>query len=130
MKDYATRQVSHYLDALVFDMHQARRLQDVESVHKLRVAIRRFRQALRVFETYFPAKRTRVVRKEMQRIRYLAGDVRERDIAIEIILKAGLSPDAMVAERNEAKKALMKALDEVCDTRLAGRWRSALGLHA
>ena len=129
MKDYARLQVSHYLDALVFEMHQARRLHDVESVHKLRVAIRRFRQALRVFEEYFPVKRTKTIRKEMRRVRYLAGDVRTRDIAIAMLLKDGLAADQMLAERNEAKRALVEALNEVCGPNLAARWRSKLGLH-
>ena len=129
IKDYARLQVSHYLDALVFEMHQARRLHDVESVHKLRVAIRRFRQALRVFEEYFPVKRTKTIRKEMRRVRYLAGDVRTRDIAIAMLLKDGLAADQMLAERNEAKRALVEALNEVCGPNLAARWRSKLGLH-
>lgn len=129
MKDYARLQVSHYLDALVFDMHQAKRLNDVESVHKLRVAIRRFRQALRVFEEYFPIKRTKTIRKEMRRVRYLAGDVRTRDIAIEILQKEGLAAAPIIAERNEAKRALIEALDEVCGPNLVARWRSKLGLY-
>lgn len=129
MRDYARLQVSHYLDALVFDMHQARRLNDVESVHKLRVAIRRFRQALRVFEEYFSPKRTKTIRKEMRRVRYLAGDVRTRDIAIAMLQKEGVAADAILAERNEAKRSLMEALDEVCGPNLVARWRSKLGLH-
>lgn len=129
VKDYAKLQVSHYLDALVFEMHQARRLHDVESVHKLRVAIRRFRQAIRVFNEYFPGKRTKTIRKEMRRVRYLAGDVRSRDIAIAMLLKEGLAAEPMLAERSEAKRALVDALDAVCGPNLAARWRSKLGLH-
>jgi CHAD domain-containing protein len=126
--DYGRGQLSRQLDVLVFEMHQTRRLQDVESVHKLRVAIRRFRQGLRVFEEYFPNKRTKKIRRDIRKIRYLAGDVRTRDIAIEMIREAQLDPQGIVDEREQYKAELIGALSKLCNEELSVRWRSELGL--
>ena len=60
-------------------------LDDVERVHDMRVATRRLRAALELFETCFPPKRWR---KALRRVRALAdalGERRDLDVELELL---------------------------------------------
>ena len=64
-------------------------LDDVERVHDMRVATRRLRAALEVFEPCFPRKRQR---KALKKVKALADALGERrDADVEIALLEGLS---------------------------------------
>jgi CHAD domain-containing protein len=64
-------------------------LDDVEAVHDMRVATRRLRAALEVFEPCFPRKR---FRKALKRVKGLADALGERrDLDVEIELLEGLA---------------------------------------
>ena len=56
-----------------------------ESVHDLRVAIRRFVQALRVFKSLLPAKERKQVRHRLKMVMARAGAVRDCDITLHLI---------------------------------------------
>jgi CHAD domain-containing protein len=72
-------------------------LGDVERVHEMRVATRRLRAALEVFETCFPGKRHR---KALKKVRALADALGERrDADVEIALLEGLLGQAAEADR-------------------------------
>ena len=55
---------------------------DIERVHDMRVATRRLRAALEVFERCFPRKAHRQVLKEVKRLADGLGERRDRDVAI------------------------------------------------
>ena len=81
-------------------------LGDIEGVHDMRVATRRLRAALEVFEPCFPAKRHR---KALKRVKVLADALGERrDLDVEIDLLQELS--AEVEDRDRA--ALATLIDE------------------
>lgn len=72
-------------------------LSDVERVHDMRVATRRLRAALEVFEPCFPAKRHR---KSLKRVKALADALgQRRDLDVEIELLEGLAPEVGGADR-------------------------------
>jgi len=72
-------------------------LGDVEPVHDMRVATRRLRAALEVFETCFPEKRHR---KALKKVKALADALGERrDADVEIALLEGLLERAAEADR-------------------------------
>lgn len=71
---------------------------DVERVHDMRVATRRLRAALEVFDSCFPAKRHR---KALKRVKALADALGERrDLDVEIELLAGLAEEVDEPGRN------------------------------
>lgn len=73
-------------------------LGDVERVHDMRVATRRLRAALEVFEPCFPPKRHR---KALKRVKALADALGERrDLDVEIELLEGLASAATEADRD------------------------------
>jgi len=72
-------------------------LNDVERVHDMRVATRRLRAALEVFETCFPLKRHH---KALKRVKALADALGERrDADVEIAMLEGLLDEAAEADR-------------------------------
>lgn len=82
-------------------------LDDVERVHDMRVATRRLRAALEVFEDCFPSKRHR---KSLKRVKALADALGERrDIDVEIELLQGLSGEVA----NEDREALATLIEEL-----------------
>jgi CHAD domain-containing protein len=97
---------------------------DIERVHDMRVATRRLRAALEVFEDCFPAKGWRRALKRVKELADLLGERRDRDVAIEYF--AGLSgevqgPDAdrlaaliddLREEQHEANERLAPAVEE------------------
>ena len=74
-------------------------LDDVERVHDMRVATRRLRAALELFEACFPPKRWR---KALKRVRALADALGERrDVDVELELLESLEEKVARADRLE-----------------------------
>jgi CHAD domain-containing protein len=96
-------------------------LGDVERVHDMRVATRRLRAALEVFEPCFPRKRHR---KALKRVKALADALGERrDADVEIGQLKGL-----LGEAAETDRAALLALIEELRARQAEA-NEALALH-
>jgi CHAD domain-containing protein len=73
-------------------------LGDMERVHDMRVATRRLRAALEVFEPCFPRKRRR---KALKKVKALADALGERrDADVEIAMLEGLPDEAAAADRD------------------------------
>lgn len=82
-------------------------LDDVERVHDMRVATRRLRAALEVFEACFPRKRRRKALKRVKELADALGERRDRDVEIELLESLGEE----VA--GEDRAALTAMLDEL-----------------
>jgi CHAD domain-containing protein len=82
-------------------------LSDVERVHAMRVATRRLRAALEIFEPCFPEKRHR---KALKKVKSLADALGERrDADVEIALLEGLLEEAAEPDRS----ALLALIEEL-----------------
>lgn len=82
-------------------------LGDPERVHDMRVATRRLRAALEIFEPCFPAKRRR---KALKRVKALADALgARRDVDVEIELLEGIGMDLEGPDR----EAVDRVLDEM-----------------
>jgi len=62
-----------------------RAAEDIEFVHRARVATRRLRAALRMFDDCFPARRVKQWRKAIRRITAELGDARDCDVQIDLL---------------------------------------------
>ncbi len=62
-----------------------RAAEDIEFVHRARVATRRLRAALRMFDDCFARTQTQRWRKAIRRITAALGDARDRDVQIELL---------------------------------------------
>lgn len=130
---YARQQITARLGRLVFEVHRASRDMDVEAIHDLRVAIRRFSQSLAVFSSLLPKRSVKKVRRRLKRIRDAAGRVRDLDIAMALVESLEADKDgalrAHLAEaRKQAEPALADELRRFTDSNQSEKWRSALGL--
>ena len=56
MQRYAREQASTLLRRLAFRMNRAAKVRDADSIHDLRVAIRRFEQCLQIFHQFLSGR--------------------------------------------------------------------------
>jgi CHAD domain-containing protein len=84
-------------------------LGDIERVHDMRVATRRLRAAMEVFEPCFPRKRTKRALVEVKALADALGERRDRDVAIEFL--EGFVGDVEEGDR-PALAALVASLRE------------------
>ncbi|MBI4875139.1 MAG: CHAD domain-containing protein [Acidobacteria bacterium] len=133
MRQFAAGQVSSLLGRMVFQMHRATRAHDPETIHDLRVSIRRFTQGGRVFRQFLPEREMKKMRRRLSEILALAAAVRDRDIAMELCAQAGLPETAPLVRtlsdrREEAVRALREVLKRIEARDRSARWRVRLGL--
>lgn len=133
MQDYARERAALLLRRLAFCMNRAAHLRDPDSIHNLRVAIRRFQQCLVVFHQFFPQGQTKKIRARLHQIMQIAGEIRNRDIALELFEKSGLpaNPTLTARIRQEARELhaeMQRLLARWGRRDLSRRWGARLGL--
>lgn len=130
---FAKQQIAARLGALVFQLHSAARSMEVEVIHDLRVAIRRFSQSLAVFASLLPPAPLKKARKRLKRLRRAAGAVRDRDIALALLADEGVPAEAPLClrlrtEREQAERALREEIRRWTASNVSEKWRAAFGL--
>lgn len=130
---FAKQQIAARLGSLVFQLHSAARSMEVEVIHDLRVAIRRFSQSLAVFASLLPPAALKKARKRLKRLRRAAGAVRDRDIALALLAEEGVSAEDPLClrlrmEREQAERALREEIRRWTASNLSEKWRAAFGL--
>jgi CHAD domain-containing protein len=108
-------------------------LADVERLHDMRVACRRLRAALEVFEPCFPRKRFKAVLRDVKQLTDDLGERRDRDVTLQDLdrFAEGLASadqpgvrslaDVIRDEQAEANRRLAAAVTTERLTELAGR---------
>ncbi len=127
---FAVAQANRLLRRLAFVIGRVLRSPGPDAVHDLRVAIRRFQQALVVFAPCFPAKDTKKTGRRLKRLMELAGAVRNCDIAARLLARSAKSPalqEKIEARRKEACVRLLALLKRQADRRWYTKWRTRLG---
>ena len=104
-----------------------------DSVHDLRVSIRRLSQSLRIFRELFPPGAAKKIRKSLKGLMQAASEVRNRDIALELLEQANMTADtalvqSITQERRDAEKVLLSALRRWNRRHSFQKWRLRLGL--
>jgi CHAD domain-containing protein len=133
MRAYALQQTRTLLRRLAFQVSQAGKVCDADSVHDLRVAIRRFTQSLRVFHQYLSKGQARKIRRKLGRVMDLAGAVRDRDITLELVAQAKIAARsplciALKHARKEAERELLAAIRRSTRDNFSRKWRTRLEL--
>jgi CHAD domain-containing protein len=80
-------------------------LDQVERVHDMRVATRRLRAALEIFESCFPAKRHRKALKKVKALADALGERRDADVEIGML-------EALMSEATKADRTALRELIE------------------
>jgi CHAD domain-containing protein len=104
---------------------------DPDAVHDLRVAIRRFSQALRIFRQLLDAKALQHMRRALRRVMDAAATVRDLDVGMERLIGEGLPEDHAVieemrSERRRGELALRGWLFVLKSDEPQSAWRACL----
>jgi CHAD domain-containing protein len=132
MRDFARTQTATLLDRLAYQAGRAAKRSDEETVHDLRVAIRRLGQCLRVFGPLLPGK-TRKVRRKLRAAMRLAAEVRNCDVALELVTTVGAGPRTVVVQQLRERRAaaherLLREVKRWKRRNFSLRWRDRMGL--
>jgi CHAD domain-containing protein len=134
MRKYAVERTSILLRRLAFRVHRAARLHDADSIHDLRVSVRRFQQCLSVFQQFFPGGAVKKIHKRLHNVMELSAEVRNRDIALHLLRQAGMPPDsavsaALLEQKKQAQTELSRLLRRWGRRDVSRKWRSRLRLR-
>lgn len=118
------------LEELFKNLPGTRAGDDIEALHDMRVASRRLRAALSVFEDLFPVKEFRQIEKEVSQITDALGAVRDADVQLEFLAahrdsapeseRVGLEyfMDHLNKHRDQERVHLLKAVEHLDKGRL------------
>jgi CHAD domain-containing protein len=99
MREYARQQTALLMNRLSVAVNRAAREGDGQAIHDIRVAMRRLSRCLKVFAPFYPDGSWKKVRRQIGGLLNAAGAVRDCDIAIELVIAAGVSGrSAMVVQ--------------------------------
>lgn len=128
---FSAEQGGGFLRSLMLEAGRAVKSGGIEAVHDLRVAVRKFRQILKILKPWLPPEESQLLRGEMKDLMARAGEVRDLDIAVDLLRKLHVPKNRRIlAEIHERRGAAAHALQacirdfRVRDT--AAAWRRAL----
>lgn len=130
-RKFAGQQTTRLMGRLAFQMNQTRKAPDANAVHDLRVAIRRFTQALGVFKPCFHGKDTRKIRRRLKKLMAVAGEVRDSDVTLKLLSKSRAAAAAglqskLHSERKTSERVLVSMLKRRIERKSSLKWRAAL----
>lgn len=133
MREYARLHTAILLRRLAYQLTRAAKSADPESIHDLRVSIRRLSGCLRVFAQFYPGNAPKRIRQRLGKLRESAGVVRDLDITLELMGQAGVSPRTPWAarlqdERRQAYRRLEREIRAWKHRGFSRKWRNRLDL--
>jgi len=133
MRDYARLQTAILLRRFAFQVNRTSHSGDAEYIHDLRVSIRRFSRCLRVFSQFYPNGTWRKLRSQLSELMSMAGAVRDRDVALELLADAKISErtSAVTRLRAERERLVAELIEELRRWKsrdFSRKWRRRLGL--
>ncbi len=130
--DFARVQTQDRLQRLVDCLNQVNDSAGEDEVHDLRVSIRRFKAALRVFRPEFAPRKAKKIRRSLDPVMQSAGIVRDRDVIVKLALKSEREPSEIVAalreQRADEATKLGTSVGKLLRKDPLGKWAKRLGL--
>lgn len=135
MAEAGRKVLAFHFQKMLKEEDGAREGDDIEAVHKMRVATRRMRAALKMFAPYYKAKVVRDLEDDLRDTAQALGRVRDLDVALAHVddygaelseeARAGLEPlaDHWRKQRDKARKKLVAWLDSNDYKRFAARFK-------
>ena len=133
-QNYAKKIISRHLRNLVREKEGAIASQDIECLHRMRVASRRLRTSFQIFKGLFPEEKLTKWKKYIRKIARVSGKARDLDVLIEFLkeFRGGLKNPAHKTEikqlldflrqrRQKLQGAVVGVLDEFEQKEIAGR---------
>jgi CHAD domain-containing protein len=137
---FAATNLLHHLDEFMLHVPGVRAGVDIEPVHQMRVATRRLRNSLDLFEDVLPVNRSRKWNKGIKRVTRALGKARDTDVQAEFIAAflhnvetADLAPGVqrlllrLSQTRARLQRAVVKAMDRLESSGVVDSMRNTLG---
>lgn len=133
MRDYARQQTALLLNRLSVAVNRAAREGDEQAIHDVRVAMRRLSRCLKVFAPFYPDGSWKKIRRRVGSLMAAAGAVRDCDIAIELVIRAGVPRRSsivtrLIAERRKTGRDLLLEVRRWKSRDYTRQWHSRLEL--
>ncbi len=130
-REFARRETLARLERVLEEMERISRSAGEDEVHDLRVSIRRFSQAVRIFEPLLP-KRSKKIVNRVRRLLTAAGSVRDLDVGIERLRKLGVPDEEplLLSMHETRRRESLELLGEVYGLRASApelSWPPVLG---
>lgn len=130
MERFALARTNELLDAVVFAMHDAVRLREAAAIHRMRVAIRRLQQALRLFAEFLSRSGAKDVNRDLRKAMKAAGNLRNFDIAAGLLKELDAVPADLERDRSQALADFRQTVKRIVRKDAGIRWRNRLGLSS
>jgi CHAD domain-containing protein len=133
VRKYALEQTEARLRRFAYQMGRTGTRAEADAIHDLRVSIRRLSQCLRAFGAFLPRGKVKKVRRGLRSLMNLAAEVRNSDVALGLLSRAGVAAKSPVAgslrrRRLEAEQALLGWIKQWQRRDLSRKWRAQLEL--
>jgi CHAD domain-containing protein len=133
MRDHVRQETALLLGRLTEAVNRAASGADEQSIHDVRVAMRRLRCCLRAFAPFYPRAGWKKIRRRLASLMAVAGAVRDCDIALELAGRAGFTRRSalvsqLAAQRRAAGRDLLLEIRRWRDRDYPRRWHGRLEL--
>lgn len=114
VREFARRETLARLERVLSEIERISVSAGEDEVHDLRVSIRRYAQAARIFGPLLPG-RSRKIAKQARVLLRAAGTVRDLDVGVDRLKKFGVAPDEplLIAMTETRRRASLELLGEV-----------------
>jgi CHAD domain-containing protein len=130
-RKFAVEHAQKLLGQLAFEINRVAKSRDPESLHDLRVSLRRFSQTLHLFRDFFPGRKMHKIDVRVKRVMRSADELRNFDTALRLLSKAHRSGSASLrsklqARRKESERLLVGLLKRWTERKSSVKWRATL----
>jgi CHAD domain-containing protein len=130
MRDFGLAKTASLVHGTADAVRAAARTPNPEAIHRMRVSIRRLQQSIRLFRQFLRRKGVHSVRADLRRIMEPAGELRNFDIAVGLVRRAGGCAELLQERRVTARLVLQGQLSDLGGTNLGQRWLDQLGIQS
>src|SRR5689334_6057973 len=99
MRTFVHQQTLALLRRFALNVTRAARSGSPDTVHDLRVSIRRLSRCLRVFSKFYAGGEAKKLRRRIRKLMNACARVRDRDVAMTVLATAGYSANSAVMRR-------------------------------
>ncbi len=107
IRSFGAQTILHHAQALENEMEGVRAANDIEAIHRMRVASRRLRTNLRIFNDYLPPQRTRAWLKSIRKLTRALGNARDSDVQI-VLLQSILAQQPPLTAQPGLRRILLR----------------------
>ena len=131
---YGAKIISRHAAAMAAEMEGVRKAEDIEYIHRMRVASRRMRSALTIFKGCFDKKKFNEIDRDVRKVVRALGEARDLDVQLEVVREAEaqfntprLLPGLkrlqlrLTQKRAQAQQHVVSAMDRLAQDQLLER---------